>query len=173
MIHAALDDLAGLRDLLDIEAIKQLKARYFRFVDTKQWDRLREVFTDDVRIFVGGHLTGPADSPDAFVRSVATHLDGVRSVHLGYLPEIEVAGDGTARGIWAMHDELEFPAGHREYSESRPRRRGFGYYEEEYRREPDGWRISFVRVTRLRIDRLPGGLTPAEDGQMPPTLDWL
>lgn len=33
--------------LLEIEAIKQLKARYCRFLDTKQWDDWRALFTDD------------------------------------------------------------------------------------------------------------------------------
>ena len=30
----------------DIEAIKQLKARYFRLMDTKDWAGFRAVFTD-------------------------------------------------------------------------------------------------------------------------------
>jgi 3-phenylpropionate/cinnamic acid dioxygenase small subunit len=33
--------------LEDVEQIKELKARYFRFFDTKQWDRWRGLFTDD------------------------------------------------------------------------------------------------------------------------------
>ena len=32
----------------DIEAIKQLKARYFRTMDTKDWAAMQLVFTDDV-----------------------------------------------------------------------------------------------------------------------------
>ena len=32
----------------DIEAIKQLKARYFRTLDQKDWAGYRAVFTDDV-----------------------------------------------------------------------------------------------------------------------------
>ena len=32
----------------DIEAIKQLKARYFRTMDTKDWAAMREVFADEV-----------------------------------------------------------------------------------------------------------------------------
>ena len=36
----------------DIETIKQLKARYFRLMDTKDWDGLAEVFTADVVIDV-------------------------------------------------------------------------------------------------------------------------
>ena len=38
----------------DIEAIKQLKARYFRMMDTKDWDGLAAVFTGDVEIDVTG-----------------------------------------------------------------------------------------------------------------------
>jgi len=37
--------LGPLERLVAIEEIKTLKARYFRFVDTKQWDDLRACFT--------------------------------------------------------------------------------------------------------------------------------
>ena len=36
--------------LMDVESIKQLKARYCRYLDTKDWARWRDLFTDD---FVG------------------------------------------------------------------------------------------------------------------------
>ena len=32
--------------LCEIEAIKQLKARYCRYLDTKQWDDWRQLFTE-------------------------------------------------------------------------------------------------------------------------------
>ena len=38
---------AQLQQLLDIEAIKQLKARYFRLMDLKQWDDWGLVFAQD------------------------------------------------------------------------------------------------------------------------------
>ena len=34
--------------LLDIEAIKSLKARYFRCMDCKDWDGLEQCFTEDL-----------------------------------------------------------------------------------------------------------------------------
>ena len=37
---------ANVQQLLDIEAIKQLKARYFRCMDTKDWDGFAGVFRD-------------------------------------------------------------------------------------------------------------------------------
>jgi hypothetical protein len=38
-----------LERLEAIEAIRSLKARYFRLMDTKQWDGLRSVFATDSR----------------------------------------------------------------------------------------------------------------------------
>ena len=41
-------------DLVEIEAIRQLKARYFRLLDTKQWDAWLEVFTEDFQAEIHG-----------------------------------------------------------------------------------------------------------------------
>jgi hypothetical protein len=38
---------ALLQELLDREAIKELKARDFRLVDAQDWDAYRALFTDD------------------------------------------------------------------------------------------------------------------------------
>ena len=98
------------RDLADIEAIKQLKARYFRFLDLKRWDEFGQLFTED------GHLDASDDVPDAVVTGRAAIVDVVRggvgeaiTLHHGHMPEIEITGPGRARGIWAMEDYLEFP----------------------------------------------------------------
>jgi 3-phenylpropionate/cinnamic acid dioxygenase small subunit len=39
--------------LMDIEQIKQLKARYFRLLDTKQWEAWGQVFTADCEVRFG------------------------------------------------------------------------------------------------------------------------
>ena len=57
----------------DIEAIKQLKARYFRTMDTKDWDAMREVFTDDVVVDTseaGGSVVSGADEFMTFLQEV-------------------------------------------------------------------------------------------------------
>jgi SnoaL-like domain len=130
----------------DIEAIKQLKARYFRLMDTKQWDRWREQFTDDCR-FDG--TSRPYAGPDAFCAGTSERLQEATTVHQGHMPEILLTGPDTAKGVWAMFDWVEFPevrdTGHgvnRGFT-------GYGHYEEEYRREGGVWRISFLRLTRL------------------------
>jgi len=110
---------------------------------------MREVFTTDARMDADGYTTDGRDAIIAFLDKV---LAGTRTVHHGHMPEIDVDGD-TARGIWAMEDYVEF-------GEHDPPKglRGYGHYEEDYVREDGAWRIAKLRLVRLRIDLLPGGL---------------
>ena len=41
------DDTDRLQDILDVEEIKQLKARYFRTLDTRAWEEFAQVFARD------------------------------------------------------------------------------------------------------------------------------
>lgn len=141
----------------DLEEVRRLKARYFRYVDTKRWDRLRDLF-DDAATF-DGFAFGPTD-PDSFVAGVSAYLDGVESVHQGFMPELRHVRPDLIRGVWSMFDQLVWPPGERGYKGfDLPGQwgiRGYGHYEEEYRRTPEGWRISFMRLTRLRVEPLVG-----------------
>jgi hypothetical protein len=139
-------DVGGLETLLAIEEIKQLKARYFRYVDTKQWDLLPSVFTDDCTFGFEGVVPGQVsryESVDDFVRGLEVILGGVTSVHHGHTPEITLSDPRTATGIWPMTDLLERPLGHPLSSFT-----GYGHYYEEYRRD-DEWRIASVYLSRL------------------------
>ena len=137
-----------LQDLLHSEAIKQLKADYFHLMDTKQWEAWKECFTEDFVVDGGAVRDG---GRDAFVAYVRVHLQDVSSAHQGYLPVIEILSGTSARGRWSMHDDLRIPAGH-PWSATQPtRREGYGHYDEEYRREGDTWRISWMQLSRLRV----------------------
>jgi hypothetical protein len=138
-----------LQRLLDIEAIKQLKARYFRFLDTKQWDDWGMVFTEDVVMEVPEAAmvnNGRAE----VVGNVGAALTGATTTHHGHMPEIDITGPDTARGTWAMFDYVEWPAA----DGSRVGLQGYGHYHEEYRRDGDAWRIAKTRLERLRVDPL-------------------
>jgi uncharacterized protein (TIGR02246 family) len=143
------DTAAALQRLLDLEEIKQLKARYFRCMDTKDWDAFAGLFTVDAVMDADGYVEHGRDEIVAFLRKV---LDGVVTTHHGHTPEITITGPDTATGIWAMFDYLTFPGG-----DPPPGLRGYGHYHDEYVREPGGWRIRRVRLTRLRVDPLEGG----------------
>jgi uncharacterized protein (TIGR02246 family) len=128
----------------DIEAIRQLKARYFRTMDTKDWAAMREVFTDDVVIDTseaGGDLVTGADAFMAFLQGA---LAGAVTVHQGHMPEIELTSATTASGTWALNDIVIWPNG--------MRLDGYGHYHETYEKGADGWRIKSSRLTRLHVD---------------------
>lgn len=147
----------GLDALVAIEEIKQLKARYFRLMDTKQWDEWADVFTEDCTMWVADQPDVTYTSRDEFVAAVSNILADAVTTHHGHMPEITIDppdGDeadhrgSTARGVWAMFDYVQIPTPGGGIG-----LQGYGHYRETYRREADGrWRISSLRLERLRID---------------------
>jgi len=130
----------------DIEAIRQLKARYFRLMDTKDWAAMREVFTPDVHVEIADNAA-MHDGVEPFMAMLEEALRDVVTVHHGHMPEIEVTSPTTATGIWAMEDHLRFPAGG-PISELH----GYGHYHETYVKVDGQWRIQSLRLDRLRLD---------------------
>ena len=128
----------------DLEAIKQLKARYFRTMDSKDWAAMRAVFTDDVVMDTtgaGGRLVTGADE---FMAGLQEVLAGATTVHHGHMPEIELTSATTATGIWALHDIVIWPTG--------MRLDGYGHYHETYEKADEVWRIKSSTLTRLHTD---------------------
>lgn len=131
-----------LRVVDDLEAIKQLKARYFRLMDTKQWPAFGALFTADAVMQTTPNPDERFVGRDEIVAKVSFHLKDAVTVHHGHTPEIEVDGD-SATGIWAMDDYVELP---------QLVLRGSGHYHEQYRRQEGRWCIASCRLTRLRLD---------------------
>jgi uncharacterized protein (TIGR02246 family) len=127
----------------DIEAIKQLKARYFRTMDTKDWKGMREVFADDVVVDTsasGGDVVCGADEFMAFLEPV---LQDAITVHHGHMPEITITSPSTAVGIWALQDLIVWPDG--------THLQGYGHYHETYELVGGEWRIKSSTLTRLHL----------------------
>jgi SnoaL-like domain len=153
--------VSPLERLLAIEDIKQLKARYFRFVDTKDWGGIASLFASDARFTRSGatsvldpwsgsyHPPVPAE-PDVrtgreqIVEMMRAAVEQVRTVHHGYTPEIEILDEHTARGIWAMSDEI-LDRDHLLIL------RGRGYYHESYEKGDEGWLIKTSRIQRIQL----------------------
>ena len=128
----------------DVEAIKQLKARYFRTMDTKDWAGMRRVFTDDVVMDTTDSGGGVVTGADAFVTFLQETLADAVTVHHGHMPEIHLTSPTTATGIWALQDVIVWPDGTRLH--------GYGHYHETYAREDGTWRIASSTLTRLHMD---------------------
>ena len=139
----------ALERLIAIEAIKQLKARYFYGYDHQDWEFWRdEVWAPEGRLEVPemGKTIEPRDAMIAWVIEQAA--DQV-TVHHGHMPIIEITSDTTAKGIWAMEDRLYRDKDHPDYEDA-ARILGFGHYHERYVKLDVGWRILSTRLTRLR-----------------------
>ncbi|HXK21408.1 MAG TPA: nuclear transport factor 2 family protein [Myxococcota bacterium] len=128
----------------DLEAIKQLKARYFRTMDQKDWDGMRRVFSDDVVMDTTASGGGVVTGADTFIEFLRKAIGDVITVHHGHMPEITLTSPTTATGIWAMEDMLRWPDGRELH--------GFGHYEETYEKQGGVWRIKSSKLTRLRMD---------------------
>jgi hypothetical protein len=129
-----------------IEAIRTLKARYFRCVDTKAWDEMPALFLP------GAVFDFRSEAPDAYQEDVTAFvgmlkavLTGTVTVHHGHTAEIDVRSPDEANAVWAMEDQIWWPNGAYLH--------GYGHYHDVYRRGADGgWRIAGTRLTRLRRD---------------------
>lgn len=132
--------------LLDIEAIKQLKARYCRLLDAKDWPAWRQLFTDDFYSDTsesGGKSIHGADDFVAFVKR-ALGKKTRATVHQVHAPEITLTSEHTATGIWALEDIVRFAPG--------LNMNGYGHYFETYVKIDGHWRIQSSKLTRLRED---------------------
>jgi len=162
------------QDPRELEAIRQLKARYFRSVDTKDWAGVRSVFVAEAVISVecpsdpdallrlreryrdGARVPGPGEEAaaltgtDAWVSTISRALAEVRTVHHGHMPEIELTSGTTATGIWAMDDRVEWSSSGRREGAC-----GSGHYFEDYVKGDDGWRISTMRLVYRTLEALP------------------
>ena len=131
----------------DIEAIKQVKARYCRTMDTKDWAAMRRVFTDDVTMDTTSSGGGVVTGADDFLTFLVEVIGDVVTVHQCHTPEIELTSTTTATGVWAMEDMLRWPDGSELH--------GYGHYHETYEAHEGDWRISSSTLTRLRTDFTP------------------
>jgi hypothetical protein len=134
-----------LEDLVEIEQIRQLKARYFHLMDQKRWDEWEQVFCNDVRIDTSQEGVPLLQSRQAFRDFLPPVLAGVKTVHHGHLSEIEITGPNSAVGTWSMEDHLWWPDGRHLW--------GTGFYFEKYRKTPDGvWQIQEMKLRRIRTE---------------------
>ena len=136
-----MDDAAAL---MEIEAIKQLKARYCRYLDTKDWTAWRGIFSDDFlsdTSEAGGKVIRSADE---FVGFTSKSLGNRATAHQVHAPEIELTSATTARGIWALEDVVRLAPG--------VNLRGYGHYHETYEKVHGRWLIASTTLTRLRTD---------------------
>jgi hypothetical protein len=143
--------MTDIERLIALEEIKQVKARYFRCMDTKDWAGFEAVFTADAI----ADYSSEGDSKEWKISGVANIVAFVRkvvgtaiSVHHGHMAEVEVLSPTSARGIFAMEDLIWWPEG-----SSRKTLHGWGHYHETFEKVAGKWQIKTLKLTRLRAEQ--------------------
>ena len=140
-------------DLVVADRICQLKYRYLRCLDLKQWDDLSACFTPDATASYSGgqyEFAGRDEIMGFLVESLGPDFV---TMHQCHHPEIEVDGD-RATGRWALQDTVLM-------TEHRLLLQGAAFYEDRYERaEDDVWRIAHTGYVRtfeymISLDDLP------------------
>ena len=145
--------------LAAIEAIRQVKARYFRSVDSGDGTLAPSFLAEDCVLDYRGCCTDPVSGVDlmpemnAVIRGRAGWLSdafkqsGIVTAHQGHQSEIIITSETTASGIWAFTDRFFMPPGSRF-----ARLSGYGHYHETYEKVDGAWLLKTTRVSRIKIE---------------------
>lgn len=130
------------QDLVDVHEIQQLKYRYCRLLDTKQFDELGRLLMPDCTVAYGGGAIA-LEGRDAVVAYLSKAMGSPRILtsHIVAHPEIEVVGH-SATGSWVLTDVVVA-------QDAQCAIRGASYYQDRYVRTDDGWRIEHTGYRRL------------------------
>lgn len=130
-------------DLEAIELIKQLKARYFRMLDTGDFAGLQGLFTANAGIHYRSptydHKRDGWEDIEAFFRESFTQRKF--GIHNGHHPEITVDGD-AATGLWYLHDKFVS-------LDDNVNIEGSAIYKDQYVKEGGEWKIAYSEYDRL------------------------
>ncbi|MDH3336195.1 MAG: nuclear transport factor 2 family protein [Gammaproteobacteria bacterium] len=133
-----------MENLQETEAIKQLKYRYFRALDTNDWQLFADCLDESCTAEYGDGKHS-FDNRNAIVDFMSENMSSSSflSMHHGHHPEISIAADGsTATGIWYLQDMIV-------NLEHNVRIYGTGIYSDRYVKSGDSWKISHTGYARV------------------------
>lgn len=139
-----MDEISEVRRLADLDAIRQLKARRIRAIDTKDWATYEAVHAPDHYSHNDGEPRW--DGAKANTDRLALLFEGVQTIHHVHTAEIELTSPTTATGIWAMEDYLYWKQGGEDHW-----LHGFGFYYETYEKREGQWLFTSRKLRRTRV----------------------
>jgi len=134
-------------DLDEIEAIRQLKYRYFRFLDTKQFEALGELLTEDATTaYQSGELSYRGRHAIVAFLDEALGSADIVTQHNGHHPEITLTSPTTATGVWYLEDRVVVRAMDFEII-------GTLLYDDRYVKVDGEWKIEHTGYERIFEER--------------------
>lgn len=141
-------------DFADWLAICEVKARYCRMLDSKDWAGYADCFTEDFILDTRPSGGSIVHGRDEAVKMVRSSVETAKTAHQVHNPEIGFDSDG-AHAIWAMEDRVVWGPERIEKMGTLGLT-GWGHYRERYRKCSDGkWRIAESALSRLHMDMHP------------------
>jgi len=136
--------------LEEIEAIKRLKYKYFRCLDSKRWAELAECFTPDASAAYdsGKYSFQGRERILAFLEAALGRASMI-TLHQGHHPEIELTSPTTATGTWYLEDQVID-------AQRNTTLRGAAFYHDEYVKQGGAWKLlstGYVRTFEEVQDR--------------------
>lgn len=122
-------------DLSAIESIKQLKARYFRALDSKNWPLMESCLAEHcTAAYDNGKYT--LHSRQEIVQFFSSFMNDPKLIfmHHGHHPEITVEDDQNASGIWYLQDMVI-------NLDKNTTLHGAGFYHDRYIQQDGHWLI--------------------------------
>ena len=125
-------------------AICNAKARYCRYLDSKQWDDFASLFTEDCELDVSeGTDQDVIIGRSAAIALVRESIEAAKTAHQVHTPEMTRDGDSIFV-IWAMQDRVV-------WSEALALT-GYGTYHERWVTQGDDWKIASLKLTRYIME---------------------
>ena len=128
--------------LEEIEAIKKLKYKYFRCLDSKRWVELADCFAPDATSsYDGGKYSFQGRAQILGFLEAALGRPTMITLHQGHHPEIELTSATTAIGVWALDDIVI-------ETEAKLTIRGAAFYHDEYVKLDGAWKLQSTGYVR-------------------------
>ncbi len=140
------------QEISDRLELQDLVHRYAQLIDSRQFDQLRSVFTEDAHIDYSafGGSVGSLDETLAFLQQALTPELFPNYQHLNANHHFQIAGD-TATGRVMCFNPMEIALGE---GECQTYMLGL-WYRDAYRRTAAGWRISRREEERSWVFNVP------------------
>ncbi|WP_454882509.1 nuclear transport factor 2 family protein [Sphingomonas oryzagri] len=144
-----------VKQLETYDAIRTVKAKYCRFLDSKDWQGLESIFTPDIVLDVSED-TGkpPFEGREAAIDCIRWSVTDAKSAHQIHFSEITLDGEDAADVITPMQDRVVWATGKCPVP-GVASITGFGHYRERYVKQDGAWKIAHLQLTRLHVDVYP------------------
>lgn len=134
--------------LEDVEAIKKLKAKYWRSVSGKHWDELAECFSENAEAYfetAKKMYTGKAAIMNYLRENSFVGKESVIGMPHGHNPEITLTSENTAEGIWQL---MRYTID----KQTEKRKLLAAFYNDNYVKENGQWRLKSYKTTNIFVE---------------------